>query len=140
MGKNLRTLFMLIFVISMVLFRSFQLLKHHNKMVLQGEKNRTLQEMSHVTLNNKKPSKRLWAKVINTTYYTINRVYFCLGTRMTPYEIWKGKKPNASIFICLVACIIFLMIVSTWVSLIPKVILVYFLVALITVESIVFIT
>ena len=34
MGKNLKTLFMLIFAINMELFMGFQLPKHHNKMVL----------------------------------------------------------------------------------------------------------
>ena len=26
--------------------------------------------------------------------YILNMVYLWLGTKMTPYEIWKGKKPN----------------------------------------------
>ena len=49
-------------------------------------------------LNSKKLSTRLWAKVVNTTRYTINRVYLRPGTTKTPYEIWKGKKSNLSYF------------------------------------------
>ena len=50
-------------------------------------KNRTLQEMDQVMLNLKKLSKRLWAEALNTTWYTINHVYLCLGNKKTPYEL-----------------------------------------------------
>ena len=62
------------------------------------KKNRTLQEMDHVMLNSKKLSQGLWAKAINMACHTINYVYLLLGTKMTPYEIWKGKKPNVGYF------------------------------------------
>lgn len=61
-------------------------------------KNKTLQEMAHVMLNFKCLSYRLWAEAVHTTCYTVNRVYFRPGTRNTPYEIWKEKKPNLSYF------------------------------------------
>ena len=61
-------------------------------------KNRTLQEMARVMLNNKKLSKRLWVEAINTTCHTTNRVYFRPGTKKTPYELCKGRKPNVSYF------------------------------------------
>ena len=61
-------------------------------------KNRTLQEMARVILNSKKLSSRLWAEVVNTACYTINKVYLRPCTTKTPYEIWKGKKPNLSYF------------------------------------------
>ena len=28
----------------------------------------------------------------------VNRVYFRLGTKKTPYELWKGRKPNVKYF------------------------------------------
>jgi len=28
----------------------------------------------------------------------VNRVYFRLGTKKTPYELWKGKKSNVKYF------------------------------------------
>jgi len=40
----------------------------------------------------------LWAEAINTVGYIINRVYFHPGTKKTPYELWKNKKPNVSYF------------------------------------------
>ena len=38
-------------------------------------KNRTLQEMARVMINSKKLSTRLWAEAVNTSCYTINRVF-----------------------------------------------------------------
>ena len=35
---------------------------------------------------------------MNTTCYTLNMVYVRLGTTTTPYEIWRGKKPNLKYF------------------------------------------
>ena len=61
-------------------------------------KNRTLQEMARVMLNSKKLTKKLWAEVINTACYTINCVFLRPGTNKTPYEIWKGRKPNVNYF------------------------------------------
>ena len=61
-------------------------------------KNRSLSEMARAMLNSKKLSKRLWAEAINTACYTINRVFLRPGTAKTPYELWKGKKPNVSHF------------------------------------------
>ena len=29
----------------------------------------------------------------------VNRVYFRLGTKKTPHELWKGRKPNVKYFI-----------------------------------------
>ena len=54
--------------------------------------------MARVMLNSKTLSKRLWAEALNTACYTINRVYFHPGTKKTPYELWKGKKPNLGYF------------------------------------------
>ncbi|XP_062080215.1 uncharacterized protein LOC133784967 [Humulus lupulus] len=61
-------------------------------------KNHTLQEMVRVMLNSKKLPKRLWAEAMNTACYIINRVFLRRSTLKTPYEIWKGKKPNVSHF------------------------------------------
>ena len=54
--------------------------------------------MTCVMLNSKKLSKYLWAEAVNTTCHTINRVYFYLDTKKTPYELWKGKKLIVSYF------------------------------------------
>ena len=38
-------------------------------------------------------------EAVNTAYHTVNRVYFRPGTKKTPYELWKGRKPNIKYFI-----------------------------------------
>ncbi|XP_012850949.1 PREDICTED: uncharacterized protein LOC105970659 [Erythranthe guttata] len=57
-------------------------------------KNRTLQEMARVMMNAKEIAPRFWAEAVNTACHIINRVYLRPGTTKTPYEIWKGKKPQ----------------------------------------------
>ena len=36
---------------------------------------------------------------MNTAIHTINRVYLRPGMKMTPYEIWSGRKPTVKYFI-----------------------------------------
>lgn len=59
-------------------------------------KNRVLIEMGRVMLNAANLAKHFWAEAIGTTCYTLNRVYLIPSTSTTPYELWKGKKPNVS--------------------------------------------
>ena len=65
--------------------------------------------MTHVMLNSKKLSKRLWAEIVqdnlwveavNTACHTINRVYFHPGTKRChmSYGKVKKKKRNVSYF------------------------------------------
>ena len=61
-------------------------------------KNRVVQEMARVMLHAKKIPLRFWAEAIHTSVYIINRVYLHLGTKQTPYELWKGKVPNIKYF------------------------------------------
>ncbi|XP_019189509.1 PREDICTED: uncharacterized protein LOC109183937 [Ipomoea nil] len=61
-------------------------------------KNRTIQEMARVLLNAKDLPQRFWAEAVSTACHTINQVYLRPGTHHTPYEIWKGKKPNINYF------------------------------------------
>lgn len=49
-------------------------------------------------LNSKKLSTIFWADVIYIACHIINRVYNRPSTRMTPYKIWKGRKPNLKYF------------------------------------------
>ena len=39
-------------------------------------KNRVIQEMAHVMLNNKKMPKSFWGEAVNTACHTLNQVYF----------------------------------------------------------------
>ena len=44
---------------------------------------------------------RMWLETCREkplTYHTVNKVYFRPGTKKTPYELWKGRKPNVKYF------------------------------------------
>ncbi|XP_021825771.1 uncharacterized protein LOC110766715 [Prunus avium] len=57
-------------------------------------KNRVLLDMARVMLKSAKLADLFWAEAISTACYTSNRAFFRPHTKSTPYEIWKGKKPN----------------------------------------------
>ncbi|BFG14659.1 hypothetical protein CerSpe_009330 [Prunus speciosa] len=61
-------------------------------------KNRVLVEMARVMLNSQNLAKYFGAEAVNTACYILNRVFLRSGTKQTPYELWKGKKPNVSYF------------------------------------------
>ena len=61
-------------------------------------KNRVVQEMARVMLHNKKLPKSFWEEAVNTACHTLNRVYFRLDSKKTPYELWRGKKPVVQYF------------------------------------------
>lgn len=54
--------------------------------------------MAKAMMHNKDFAKNLWREVVNTACHTVNMVYFKLGTKKTPYELWKGKKENVKHF------------------------------------------
>ena len=49
--------------------------------------NRVIQEMARAMLHNKDVARNLWGEAVNTMYHTVNRVYFRLDTKKTPYEL-----------------------------------------------------
>ena len=55
--------------------------------------------MDRAMLYNKDVARNLWGEAVNTACHTINKVYFGPGTKKTPYELWKGRKPNVKYFI-----------------------------------------
>ena len=55
-------------------------------------KNRIIQKMARVMVNNKSMPISFWREVVNTVCHTLNRVYFRPGTKKTLYELWRGKK------------------------------------------------
>ena len=61
-------------------------------------KNRVLLDMSRVILNCKNLAKHFWAEAVNTSCYIANRAYLRPGTKKTPYELWKGKRPQVKYF------------------------------------------
>ena len=54
--------------------------------------------MARAMLHNKDAARQLWGEAVNTTCHTVNRVYFRPDTKKTPYELWKGRKPNVKYF------------------------------------------
>ncbi|CAL1358433.1 unnamed protein product [Linum trigynum] len=42
--------------------------------------------------------KYFWAEALNTACYITNRALIISGIKKTPYEIWRGRKPNLSYF------------------------------------------
>ena len=61
-------------------------------------KYRVIQEMARAMLHNKDVARNLWGEVVNTSCHTVNKVYFRPGTKKTPHELWKGRKPNVKYF------------------------------------------
>ena len=54
--------------------------------------------MARAMLHNKDVVRNLWGEAVNTACHTVNKVYFKPGTKKTPYELWKGRKPNIKYF------------------------------------------
>ena len=54
--------------------------------------------MARSMIHNKDVAKDLWGEAVNTACHIMNLVYFRLGTKKTPYELWKGRKPNVKYF------------------------------------------
>ncbi|KAM6597070.1 hypothetical protein CsatA_007594 [Cannabis sativa] len=61
-------------------------------------KNRTIQEMAMSMLNEISLPKYFWAEAVNTSCYILNRVFIRPNMNKTPYELWKGRKPNIGYF------------------------------------------
>jgi hypothetical protein len=66
--------------------------------VVVERKNRTLLDMASTMLDEYKTPNRFWAEAINTTCYSINRLYLHRILKKTSYELLTGKKPNVSYF------------------------------------------
>jgi hypothetical protein len=70
---------------------NFQQPGHHNRMVWQKEKNRTVQEMERTMLNDSKLSYMFWREAIHTVVHILNRCFLRTNHDKTPYELWKGR-------------------------------------------------
>ena len=75
----------------------FALITPQQKGIVE-RKNRVIQEMARAMLHYKDVARNLWGEAVNTTCHTVNKVYFRPGTKKTPYELWKGRKPNMMYF------------------------------------------
>ena len=61
-------------------------------------KNRTVQEMARMMLNDSKVSDVFWVQVVHTTVYTLNRYLLRSNSDKTPHELWKGRPTNVKHF------------------------------------------
>ena len=52
--------------------------------------------MARSMLNEKEVSQVFWADAMSTACYISNRAYVRKGLDKTPYELYKGRKPNIS--------------------------------------------
>ncbi|CAL1382362.1 unnamed protein product [Linum trigynum] len=55
-------------------------------------------EIARTMLNDYNLPKYFWAEAVNTACYIINRALVRSEIKKTPYEIWKGRKPNLGYF------------------------------------------
>ncbi|GAV85848.1 hypothetical protein CFOL_v3_29282 [Cephalotus follicularis] len=58
----------------------------------------TLQEMFRTMLCENSLPKYFWAETANSACYVLNRITIRLILKKTPYELWRGRKPNISYF------------------------------------------
>jgi len=56
--------------------------------------NTSLEEEARTLLNETKLPKYFWANVVHTICYTLNKVLIRSILKKTPYELYKGRKPN----------------------------------------------
>ena len=54
--------------------------------------------MARTMLNENDLPKYFWAEAVNTSCYVLNRVLIRPNLNKTPYELWKGRKPNIGYF------------------------------------------
>jgi len=57
-------------------------------------KNRSLEELAKTILNESSLLKYFWVDVVSRTYYVMNKVLNRQILKKTPYELYKGRKPN----------------------------------------------
>jgi hypothetical protein len=66
--------------------------------IVVERKNRTLLDMARTMLDEYKIPDQFWTEAINTTCYSINRLYLHRILKKTSYELLTGKKSNVSYF------------------------------------------
>jgi hypothetical protein len=54
--------------------------------------------MARTILNEFDTAKCFWVKIINTSYYILNRVSLRPKLKKTSYKLWRDRKPNFSYF------------------------------------------
>ena len=66
----------------------------HQNGVLE-RKNRTLEDMARTMMCESNAPQSFWAEAVNTANYILNRCLIRPILKRTPYELFKGHRPNA---------------------------------------------
>ncbi|GKE32860.1 retrovirus-related pol polyprotein from transposon TNT 1-94, partial [Tanacetum coccineum] len=61
-------------------------------------KNRTLQEMSRIILNEQSLPQKFWCNAVDTSTYILNRILIRVILGKTPYELLRNRKPTLDYF------------------------------------------
>ena len=59
-------------------------------------KNKSLEELARTMLNESNPPKYFWTDAVYTTSYVLNKTLIRPILKKTPYELYRGRKPNIS--------------------------------------------
>jgi len=59
-------------------------------------KSRSLEELARTMLNENNLPKYFWVDAVSTACYVLNRVIIRPILKLTPYELFKGRKPTIS--------------------------------------------
>jgi len=90
-------------------------------------KNGSLEELARTMLNETRLPKYFWADAVTTACYVLNRVLIRPILKKTPYELFRGRKPNLShLKVLAVSASCLIMVRTTWVSLTPSLMKVFF--------------
>jgi len=76
-----------------IIFLHLELLKKNG---VVERKNRSLEELARTMLNEYDVPKYFWADAVSTTCYVLNRMLIRPILKITPYEFFKGRKPNVA--------------------------------------------
>ena len=95
MGANFKMKDLINYVRSKESSTTFLHQELHSRMECE-RKNRSLEELDRTLLNATDFPKYLWADAVSTTCYVLNKVLIRPILKKTPYEPFKGRKPNIS--------------------------------------------
>ena len=59
-------------------------------------KNRSLEKLARTMLNEYDVRKYFWTDAVSTACYVLNRMFIRPILKITPYELFKGRKPNVA--------------------------------------------
>jgi len=68
----------------------------HNQVGVAERANRTMMERTRAIMHNAQLDKRLWGEILRTVVYLKNRSPTVALRDMTPYEAWRGQRPDLS--------------------------------------------